>query len=76
MGEVDLLNFELMRYIELFVLLLIGTSLLFLVIGLFRPWAMLWWEDEQNRMKVIKSYGSLTILFALVYAGIKIFVQE
>jgi hypothetical protein len=76
MREVDLLNFELMRYIELFVLLLIGTSLLFLVIGLFRPWAMLWWEDEQNRMKVIKSYGSLTILFALVYAGIKIFVQE
>ncbi len=65
-----------MRYVELFVILLIGTSVLFLIIGLFRPWAMLWWEDEQNRMKVIKAYGSLTILFSLVYAGMKIFLQE
>lgn len=63
-----------MKYIELFVLLLIATSILFLIIGLFRPWAMLWWEDQQNRMKVIKAYGSLTILFGLVYIGIKIFV--
>ena len=65
-----------MRYVELFVILLIGTSVLFLIIGLFRPWAMLWWEDEQNRMKVIKAYGSLTILFCLVYAGMKFFITE
>ncbi|HWA32591.1 MAG TPA: hypothetical protein VG737_00605 [Cyclobacteriaceae bacterium] len=65
-----------MRYVELFVILLIGTSALFLIIGLFRPWAMLWWEDEQNRMKVIKAYGSLTILFSLVYAGMKLFISE
>ncbi len=65
-----------MRYVELFVILLIATSVLFLIIGLFRPWAMLWWEDEQNRMKVIKAYGSLTILFSLVYAGMKIFITE
>jgi hypothetical protein len=65
-----------MRYVELFVILLIGTSVLFLIIGLFRPWAMLWWEDEQNRMKVIKAYGSLTILFSLVYIGMKFFITE
>jgi hypothetical protein len=65
-----------MRYVELFVILLIATSILFLIIGLFRPWAMLWWEDEQNRMKVIKAYGSLTVLFCLLYAGMKFFIQE
>lgn len=62
-----------MKYIELFVLLLVATSILFLIIGLFRPWAMLWWEDQQNRMKVIKAYGSLTLVFGLIYIGIKIF---
>ena len=62
-----------MKYIELFVLLPVATSILFLIIGLFRPWAMLWWEDQQNRMKVIKAYGSLTLVFGLIYIGIKIF---
>ena len=56
-----------MDNVKLLVLFLIITCVLFLIIGLFRPWAMLWWEDIQNRSKVIKSYGSLAILFALVY---------
>jgi hypothetical protein len=28
---------------------------------------MLWWEDVQNRMKVIKLYGSITLFFLLLY---------
>jgi hypothetical protein len=32
---------------------------------------MLWWEDVQNRAKVIKSYGSLAILFALIYKALE-----
>ncbi|SHH99536.1 hypothetical protein SAMN04488109_6593 [Chryseolinea serpens] len=43
------------------------TSFLFMVIGLFRPWAMLWWEGVQNRRKVIKLYGSVGIVSYLVY---------
>jgi hypothetical protein len=51
-----------------FLLLLIAlTSLIFLLIGLYKPWVMLWWEDVQNRSKVLKVYGSLAIVFAIVY---------
>lgn len=28
---------------------------------------MLWWEDVQNRMKVIKLYGTTTLLFLVLY---------
>lgn len=59
-----------MENVKLLVFFLIWTSILFLIIGLFRPWAMLWWEDEQNRMKVIKSYGLLAILMTVVYKAL------
>lgn len=60
-----------MANVKLLVLFLIITCILFLIIGLFRPWAMLWWEDIQNRSKVIKSYGSLAIFFSLVYLALQ-----
>ncbi|QSE98284.1 hypothetical protein [Fulvivirga lutea] len=44
-----------------------GVSLLFLLIGLFKPWYMLWWEDRQNRKKVIKVYGFAALLFFVIY---------
>ncbi len=56
-----------MDNVKLLVLFLTITCVLFLLIGLIRPWAMLWWEDVQNRSKVIKSYGSLAIFFAVLY---------
>lgn len=59
-----------MENVKLLVFFLILTSLLFLVIGLIRPWAMLWWEDVQNRMKVIKSYGLLAVLFTILYKAL------
>lgn len=31
-------------------------------IGLFRPWVMLWWEDIQNRKKVIQLYGTVALV--------------
>lgn len=62
-----------MYYVQLFFLFLVLTCLLFLMIGLFRPWMMLWWEDVQTRAKVIKAYGSLTVFFALVYWALKVF---
>ena len=60
-----------MYYVRLLVLFLTITCALFLFIGLIKPWAMLWWEDVQNRSKVIKVYGSLAIVFGLVYYGMK-----
>lgn len=63
-----------METVRLFFLLLTTTSLLFLVIGLFRPWTMLWWEDVQNRRKVIKLYGSVALVCYAVYWGLCFFL--
>ncbi len=63
-----------MEHIRSFFLLMTLTNLLFLVIGLFRPWTMLWWEDVQNRRKVIKLYGSIAATCYAVY-WILFFVQ-
>jgi hypothetical protein len=38
-----------------------------LLLGLFKPWALLWWEDVQNRGKVIKLYGSISLVFFTLY---------
>jgi hypothetical protein len=59
--------------VRLFFLLLAASSLIFLVIGLFRPWAMLWWEDVQNRRKVIKVYGLVALVCYAVYWGLWFF---
>lgn len=40
---------------------------MFMVAGLFKPWLLLWWEDVQNRRKVIKLYGSVAVLSYVVY---------
>ncbi|HYG18921.1 MAG TPA: hypothetical protein VD816_08325 [Ohtaekwangia sp.] len=47
------------------------TAAVFMVIGLFRPWIMLWWEDVQNRRKVIRLYGSIAAVTYLLYCVIK-----
>jgi hypothetical protein len=43
------------------------ASFLFILIGLWRPWVMLWWEDTQNRLKVLKLYGSALLIFLGIY---------
>jgi hypothetical protein len=53
-------------------LLYVGiTATVFMVIGLFKPWIMLWWEDVQNRRKVIRLYGSIAAVTYLLYLVIK-----
>jgi hypothetical protein len=56
-----------MPYLRLFFLMLSLTAFLFMVIGLYKPWLMLWWEDLQNRRKVIKVYGSIAVVSYLLY---------
>lgn len=63
-----------MEYVGLFYYLSL-LCLLFIAIGLWRPWVMLWWEDVSNRRKVIQVYGSIAILFYAVYWGLKLFVK-
>lgn len=63
-----------MVHVKTLILFLTITSILFLIIGLIKPWAMLWWEDVQNRSKVVKVYGSLSIVFGVTYWALKNFL--
>ena len=56
-----------MSYVRLLLYYLSITSVVFLAIGLWKPWIMLWWEDTQNRKKVIQVYGTLGVIFYLTY---------
>ncbi|MDH5604764.1 MAG: hypothetical protein OEY51_12530 [Cyclobacteriaceae bacterium] len=56
-----------MDYLRSMSLSLCLISSLFLVIGFYRPWAMLWWEDTQNRLKILKVYGTSALIFFVTY---------
>ena len=56
-----------MKEVDLFFLFLTITALGLTIAGLFKPWAVLWWEDVQNRRKVFKVYGTMTLLAFLTY---------
>lgn len=56
-----------MDFIHRFFLYLSLTSLLCLIVGLLKPWMMLWWEDVQNRKKVIKVYGTAAFISYALY---------
>jgi hypothetical protein len=45
-------------------------ALIFLLLGLIKPWWLLWWEDTQNRLKVIKLYGSIAAVSYLLSEAI------
>lgn len=62
-----------MEQVRLMCLLTSSACFLFLVIGLFKPWVMLWWEDVQNRRKVIQVYGSVAAVFFIAYWILKFF---
>lgn len=63
-----------MYYVRLLFLLISLTSFLFMILGLIKPWIMLWWEDVQNRKKVIQLYGTSGMLFLIIYFALKIFI--
>jgi hypothetical protein len=60
-------KFARMYHVRLLILLISLTSFLFMVLGLIKPWIMLWWEDVQNRRKVIKLYGTTGLSFLIIY---------
>lgn len=43
------------------------TSILLLVLGLYKPWVVLWWEDTQNRKKVVLLYGSVALTLWILH---------
>jgi hypothetical protein len=62
-----------MYYVRLVIMLLSLTSFLFMVLGLIKPWMLLWWEDVQNRRKVIKLYGTSAAFFFIIYLILQYF---
>jgi hypothetical protein len=59
-----------MEFIQRFFLYVSVTAFVFLIIGLFKPWMMLWWEDVQNRKKIIKVYGTAALVSYALYWGL------
>jgi hypothetical protein len=55
-----------MEFLERVFLYLSFTAFACLLIGLYRPWIVLWWEDIQNRKKVITFYGTVGVVALLV----------
>jgi len=41
-------------------------AMAFMFLGLIKPWWLLWWEDTQNRLKVIKLYGGIAVVSILI----------
>lgn len=62
-----------MEFLQRLFLYVSLTSLLFLLIGLLKPWVMLWWEDVQNRRKVIKVYGLVALISYALHLGVALF---
>jgi len=54
-------------------LLLAATAILFLFLGFYRPYLVLWWEDVQNRRKVLRVYGTVAALAVAVYLLLGLF---
>lgn len=55
-----------MEEVRLLFLLLSVFSFSSLLLGLYKPWVVLWWEDVQNRKKVIQLYGSVAAVCYLI----------
>lgn len=63
-----------MKFVQQLFLYISVTSLIFLLIGLYKPWIMLWWEDKQNRRKVIRIYGVIAFVGLAIYLAMNFFI--
>jgi len=62
-----------MNELDLFFLFLTITAFGLLMAGLYRPWVVLWWEDIQNRRKVFKVYGTMTLLAFITWVVLMVY---
>ena len=51
-------------------------SFLSLVLGFIRPVYVLWFLDRCNRLKVLKLYGTLSLLFFVFYVTLGCFFES
>jgi hypothetical protein len=50
------------------------ASILFLV-GLYKPWILLWWKETQNRRTIFKVYGTIALCSILLYSLFRLIVK-
>jgi len=43
-----------------------------MILGLFRPWVVLWWEPIQTRRKLIKLYGTICLFSVVAYLIVRL----
>lgn len=63
-----------MKFVGLLFLLIAAASCALLLVGLWRPWVVLWWEHTQNRKKVIQLYGLVIVISLAIYVALDWFV--
>jgi len=56
-----------MEALKMFMLGLAVTSASLLLAGFISPVLVLWWMDYQNRLRVLRIYGSLFLISLLLY---------
>ena len=60
------------KHFELILLIAGIVSSLLLITGLFKPYALLWWQEVQTRRMVIRLYGRIAIVCFTAYLLFKI----
>jgi hypothetical protein len=61
-----------MDVMERLFLMLGWGMLLLMLVGLIKPWKLLWWRDVQNRRGVIQVYGTFSMACFLGYGLFKL----
>lgn len=56
-----------MEFIRSLIILILLLDLLLLLIGMIQPTVAVWWEDVQNRRRVLKIYGTSGIILLVLY---------
>jgi hypothetical protein len=54
-----------MQTISLFLQILFWSFLAITILGMIKPWWVLWFLDFKNRLIVLKYYGIITLLLGL-----------
>lgn len=60
-----------MEFITYYLQILFWVFLIITILGMVKPWWVLWFLDFKNRLTVLRIYGSITLLlgFAVLLAG-------
>jgi hypothetical protein len=60
------------EFLKLLFVLIALASLISLLLGLYKPWIVLWWEDVQTRKKVFKVYGTILLITLIVFWALEL----